>query len=256
MKRLQSPFLVMPLWSAVGALLAASAARPGWTLVGALSWPLIEYAAHRWVMHGSAKWAPRFYRKIHGIHHAFPDDLSHFTIPIPFVGAVVAVFAGGSSALNVGREGHALLGGLLLAYVAYDLAHLAAHGRAPFPWQDVLARHHAVHHAQASKAFAVTVPFIDRIFRTSRSSSQASRAKAPPWAPGRTEALRVVIGNDERAVEAYRAAEARGGRVFAISDIGSPLACAAGDRNITDANAVMLVMFADEIVDMTDEGKR
>lgn len=158
MKRLQSPFLVMPLWSAVGAALVTTDQAPWLALAGVAAWPFIEYVAHRWVMHGSAKYAPRFYKRIHGCHHAWPDDLSHFTIPIPVVVLAVA-------ALLVALP-RAFVGGALLAYVAYDLAHLAAHGLAPFPFRERLMRHHAAHHRKADEAYGVTQPCIDRLLGT------------------------------------------------------------------------------------------
>lgn len=158
MKRLQSPFLVMPLWSAVGAVLVATDPAAWLALAGVAAWPFIEYAAHRWLMHGSARYMPRLYKRIHGCHHLWPDDLSHFTIPIPVVALVVAALL-----LALPR---AFVGGVLLAYVAYDLAHLAAHGLAPFPFRDRLMRHHAEHHRNAGVAYGVTQPWIDRALGT------------------------------------------------------------------------------------------
>lgn len=158
MKRLQSPFLVMPLWSAVGATLVATSPTPWLAFAGVAAWPVIEYAVHRWLMHGSAKFAPKFYKKIHGCHHAWPEDLSHFTIPITVVACVTA-------ALLLALPG-AFVGGALLAYVGYDLAHLAAHGLAPFPFRDRLMRHHAAHHRRADEAYGVTQPWIDRLLGT------------------------------------------------------------------------------------------
>ena len=158
MKRLQSPFLVMPLWSAIGSALVATDVTPWFSFAGAATWPLIEYVAHRWIMHGSATFAPRLYKKIHGCHHTWPDDPSHFTIPIPVVAMVVA-------ALLVALP-RAFVGGALLAYVGYDLAHLAAHGLAPFPFRERLMKHHAAHHQRANEAYGVTQPWIDRLLGT------------------------------------------------------------------------------------------
>lgn len=149
----------MPIWAAVGAALVATSPWPWFALFGAVLWPFVEYSAHRWAMHGLARIAPRLYRKVHGVHHMYPDDLAHFTIPLPVVLVVVlgALYAG------VPR---AVVGGMLLAFVAYDLAHLAAHGLAPFPFRERLRDHHAAHHRHASVSFAVSAPFLDRLFRT------------------------------------------------------------------------------------------
>lgn len=148
----------MPLWSAVGSALVATSERPWLALAGVAAWPVIEYAAHRWLMHGAARFAPRLYKKIHGCHHLWPNDLAHFTIPIPVVALAVAALL---AALP-----RAFVGGALLAYVAYDLAHLAAHGLAPFPFRARLAKHHAAHHRRSDEAYCVTQPWIDRLLGT------------------------------------------------------------------------------------------
>lgn len=163
MKRLQSPFLTMPLWAAVGAALVALSPRPWLAFAGFATWPAVEYAAHRWAMHGLAGRAPRLYKRVHGVHHLYPRDLSHFVIPIPAVAVVVCAIG---AALWAGGVGLAPLGGLLLAFVLYDLAHLAAHDLAPFPFREALRRHHARHHEDGARNFGVTSPAIDRLLGT------------------------------------------------------------------------------------------
>lgn len=163
MKRLQSPFLTMPLWAAVGAVLVALSPRPWLALVGVGAWPAVEYLAHRWGMHGLQRLAPRLYKRVHGVHHLYPRDLSHFVIPVPAVALVAVAIGVVLEALGVGL---APLGGLLLAFVVYDIAHLAAHGLAPFPFAEALRRHHARHHADDTRNFGVTTPWIDRLLGT------------------------------------------------------------------------------------------
>lgn len=163
MKRLQSPFLTMPLWAAIGAVLVALSPRPWLAIAGAAVWPVLEYVAHRWAMHGLARVAPRLYKRVHGVHHLYPHDLSHFVIP---PAAVALVGAAGGAALHLLGVGLAPLGGLLLAFVVYDLAHLAAHGLAPFPFAQALRRHHEKHHTDGRKNYGVTSPWLDRLFGT------------------------------------------------------------------------------------------
>jgi sterol desaturase/sphingolipid hydroxylase (fatty acid hydroxylase superfamily) len=170
MKRINSPFLTMPLWSAVGAVMVASSPRPWVGILGAASWPFVEYVAHRWAMHGLSRWAPRFYKRVHGVHHLYPRDLSHFVIPAPVVAAVACVLATPLLASGVGL---APLGGLLLAFVLYDLAHLAAHGFAPFPFASALARHHAQHHVNETANYGVTTPCLDYLLGTRESPSSS-----------------------------------------------------------------------------------
>ena len=163
MKTLQSPYIVIPFWGAVaGAMLAGTG--PFWlAAIGLGVWPLVEYSAHRWGMHALERRWPRFYKRAHGVHHRYPGDLSHFTIPIPVVLVVVVVLA---LALHVAGVGLVALGGLLVGYVLYDLAHLAAHGLIPFPFRRALVRHHARHHANQACNFGVSAPWIERLFGT------------------------------------------------------------------------------------------
>lgn len=158
MKAIQHPLLVMPLWLAVGVALVATSMRPALALAGATAWPAVEYAAHRFLMHGLARVSPRLYKRVHGVHHLYPRDLSHFMIPLAFSALVVAALS-----LVMPRPA---LGGLLLAYVAYDLAHLAAHGLIPFPFRRALARHHAKHHRDPAICFGVTSPLFDVVLGT------------------------------------------------------------------------------------------
>lgn len=66
------------------------------------------------------------------------------------------------------------------------------------------------------------------------------------------EPLRVVLGHGERGVQAYREAVNRGGRVFAIAPAGDPLAIEAGEQNITEPGGCMVVIFADEVIDLDE----
>lgn len=170
MKRINSPFLTMPLWAGVGAAVVALSPRPWLAFAGAAAWPLVEYVAHRWAMHGLSQRAPRFYKRVHGVHHLYPTDLSHFVIPAPVVAAVACVIG---VCLVASGAGLAPLGGVLISFVLYDLAHLASHGLAPFPFATALARHHARHHAHETVNYGVTTPWLDRLFGTleRRSSS-------------------------------------------------------------------------------------
>lgn len=165
MKRLQSPFITMPLWAVVGALIVVLSPRSWLAVIGACTWPIVEYAAHRWTMHGLARVAPRLYKRIHGVHHLYPRDLSHFVIPVPVVVLIAAILGAALVLLGVGL---APLGGLLLAFVVYDLAHLAAHNLAPFPFATALRNHHKKHHENDTINFGVTSPWIDQILHTDR----------------------------------------------------------------------------------------
>lgn len=165
MKRLQHPAIVIPVWGLVAALLVS--AHPGYrALVGVALWPAVEYVAHRWLMHGIERTRPALYKRVHGVHHLYPGDPSHFTIPLAVTVPVVAVLCAIAAAIGAWYAAAPVLGGLLGAYALYDIAHLAAHGLAPFPFRRALARYHARHHRDATRAFGVTSPLIDALMDT------------------------------------------------------------------------------------------
>lgn len=165
MKHLQHPALVIAFWASVAALLIASHPSP-LALLGVALWPVVEYVAHRWLMHGIEHTRPALYKRVHGVHHLYPRDRSHFTIPLAVTVPLVALLAAIPAALGAWPTAAPILGGLLAAYALYDLAHLAAHGLAPFPFRRALARYHARHHRDASRAFGVTSPIVDALMGT------------------------------------------------------------------------------------------
>lgn len=151
MKPWRNPFVVIAAQGLGGAALCLVGAKPLVTACAIGAFPLVEYAVHRFVFHG-------LWRRLHSAHHRFPDDLTHFAVP-PMFSAPAAVVV---SVLL----GPAFAGGLLLAMTGYDLCHLACHGRAWVPGRALLARHHALHHANEARNFAVSAPMLDRFAGT------------------------------------------------------------------------------------------
>ena len=143
----RNPSLVIPAQAVAAIALCATAGLPLTSVAAALCFPLVEYAAHRWAFHGPAA-------AIHEAHHRYPSDLSHFTVPVWITVAV---------SLAAAVVSPAVAGGLLAGMCLYDLAHLACHGRAWFPFRRALAAHHALHHAQPGKNFSVSFPPIDSL---------------------------------------------------------------------------------------------
>jgi sterol desaturase/sphingolipid hydroxylase (fatty acid hydroxylase superfamily) len=164
-KRLQHPVLVIAFWASVAALIIASRPSP-LAFLGVALWPTVEYVAHRWLMHGISSSRPALYKRVHGVHHLYPGDRSHFTIPLAVTVPLVALLAAIPATLGAWPTAAPVLGGLLAAYALYDIAHLAAHGLAPFPFRRALARYHARHHRDASRAFGVTSPLVDALMGT------------------------------------------------------------------------------------------
>lgn len=227
----------MPVWAALASALVVSADAPHFAIVGALAWPLAEYSAHRWAMHGIARAWPKAYRRVHGVHHMYPTDTSHFTIPMPVV-AVAAALVWSALWVLGAPSPVAIVGGLLFAMVAYDAAHLSAHGLLALPFGKGLAARHAGHHARPTTNYGVTTGIIDRALGTNAT---------PPRAH-----VCVVVGDDTEAAKTFSDAVGNGKLAFAIAPPGSPLATIAGERNMTDPGCAMVVQFADEVIDLSE----
>lgn len=135
---------------------------------GFFSWTLAEYLLHRFFFHmkSESKLVKKIAYTMHGIHHDFPNDYTRlFMPPVPATLFMVFFFATFYLFLNV--RVFAFLPGFLLGYLAYAYTHFKTHQiRAPkllkFIWT-----HHLKHHYQdEDKAFGVSSPFWDAIFRT------------------------------------------------------------------------------------------
>lgn len=168
LKKMQRPWVVALAWAPVVALCAALA-DPLWpAALGLAAWPLVEYAAHRWAMHGLA--GTRLYQKVHGVHHRYPRDVSHYFVP-PVVGVPIGLAFVGLGWAALGRAGVALAGGIIAGYLGYEVVHWATHERPR--WLRGLARHHARHHGDEGRFFAVSAPLLDRLMGTGRRKVRA-----------------------------------------------------------------------------------
>ena len=130
---------------------------------GLASWTAIEYALHRFVLHG----LPPF-RGWHAQHHARPAAL--ICTPTILSGTLIAllVFLPALLLGDVWRA-CALTLGLLTGYLAYAVTHHAIHHvRRDGGWLAQRKRWHALHHHHAEPAgcYGVTSAFWDRVFRT------------------------------------------------------------------------------------------
>jgi len=145
------------LWNAPRAhWLAASL----WVLAGLVSWTAIEYALHRFVLHGMQP-----FRAWHEAHHERPTAL--ICAPTIFSATLILVLVF-LPAWAIGDVWCAcsLTLGLLAGYLAYAITHHAAHHwRADSAWLRERKRWHALHHhARQPGCYGVTSPLWDRVF--------------------------------------------------------------------------------------------
>ena len=130
------------------------------TLMGLASWSAVEYALHRFVLHGVQP-----FRRWHGEHHQRPTAL--ICAPTVMSATLIAtlVFL---PALLLGDlwRACALTLGLLTGYLAYAITHHAIHHWRPdSAWLKRRKRWHALHHqTQEPVCYGVTSGFWDYVF--------------------------------------------------------------------------------------------
>ncbi len=131
-------------------------------------WTFFEYMMHRYVFHfiTESPLVQKFHYLVHGIHHEYPRDRERlFMPPAPALLIVVILFA--TFWLIMRQYVYVFLPGFLSGYLMYAFIHYAIHLSHPPRFLKSVYRHHALHHYKYSdKAFGVSSPFWDYVFRT------------------------------------------------------------------------------------------
>ena len=124
----------------------------GLFLLGAMAYTFVEYAVHRWLLHGPMK-------KQHRAHHRNPN--TDIRTPFLIVGPVVL--------LTMVALGPAFAVGMFACWYGSAFLHRKLHnGQLPNLWMRKLHRHHIGHHRKASSNFGVTSVVWDKLFGTHR----------------------------------------------------------------------------------------
>lgn len=149
--------------SAAGLALAAAG--------GAVGWTFLEYCIHRWLGHDS-----RFRGNPFGVEHVQHHALGNYFAPTVkklAVAVVVALVVGTPAWLVGGATGLTAVGGLLVAYGAYEVFHRREHTHPG--WSPIgrwLRAHHFHHHFVDPRTnHGVTTPIWDLVFGTYRSTA-------------------------------------------------------------------------------------
>src|ERR1035441_8414894 len=144
-------------------------------LLGLASWTAIEYAIHRFVLHGLAP-----FKRWHEEHHQRPTAL----IGAPTILSASLIFGLvflPALALGGPWRACALTLGVLTGYLLYAITHHAAHHwHAESAWLKRRKRWHALHHHNAGQlgGYGVTSAFWDHVFGTARASAASVRGSA------------------------------------------------------------------------------
>jgi sterol desaturase/sphingolipid hydroxylase (fatty acid hydroxylase superfamily) len=133
-----------------------------------LFWTLFEYLMHRYVFHfiTESELVQKFHYTIHGVHHEYPRDKERlFMPPVPALIIISVLFA--VFYLVIQQYVYIFLPGFLTGYLLYAFIHYATHSRHYPQFLKPIVRHHSLHHYKyPDKAFGVSSPLWDYIFRT------------------------------------------------------------------------------------------
>lgn len=138
-------------------------------VAGIVFFTFIEYLMHRYFYHMPATTEKR--KKIaytmHGVHHDYPKDKSRLAMP-PVLSLIIATVFFVIYRAVMGDYAFGFLAGFLMGYNAYLGVHYSVHAfKVPNNFLKVLWYHHSIHHyREPDRAFGVSSPLWDHIFRT------------------------------------------------------------------------------------------
>jgi cyclopropane-fatty-acyl-phospholipid synthase len=130
-------------------------------LAGLVGWTALEYALHRYLLHGL-----RPFSDWHERHHQRPGALIYTPTVLTALMFAIGVFLP-TLLLFDSWIACALTGGLLTGYLAYAVTHHATHHwRADHAWLKRRKRWHALHHhhTEQPSCYGVTTAFWDHVF--------------------------------------------------------------------------------------------
>jgi sterol desaturase/sphingolipid hydroxylase (fatty acid hydroxylase superfamily) len=138
---------------------------------GLLSWGLVEYSIHRWVLHRvpPVDGAGLPGNRTHLAHHADPNALDRLNVQLGESLPVCAVYFLAAWALTFDRRVATFAyDGLMLGYFFYEyLDYQAHHGAARNRVVRYFRRYHLLHHHYDARVrFGVTSPLFDYLFGT------------------------------------------------------------------------------------------
>lgn len=136
---------------------------------GMLLFSFVEYLAHRYIFHMGTYTELR--RKLqyafHGVHHEYPKDKDRLAMP-PLMSLAIATGLLFFFRWIMGDLVFGFLPGFLMGYASYLFVHYIVHAyQPPKNIFRTLWVHHGIHHYKdPERAFGVSSPLWDYIFRT------------------------------------------------------------------------------------------
>jgi sterol desaturase/sphingolipid hydroxylase (fatty acid hydroxylase superfamily) len=141
----------------------------GLFFIGLLSFTLFEYLMHRYLYHmvPDNKVKGWLQYNLHGVHHEYPKDKGRLSWP-PVITIVLCLLFLMVFRLIMGDYAFGFTPGFLAGYASYLGVHYIVHAiQPPKNFLKVLWINHGIHHYKdPDRAFGVSSPLWDYIFRT------------------------------------------------------------------------------------------
>jgi len=148
---------------------------------GLFFFTFVEYIMHRYLYHipATSDKKKKISYTMHGVHHDYPKDKSRLAMP-PVLSLIIVTVLFIIYRAVLGDYVFGFLAGFLIGYAAYLAVHYSVHAfKVPNNFLKVLWQHHSIHHYRESdRAFGVSSPLWDHIFRTMPRKTTASRKTA------------------------------------------------------------------------------
>lgn len=138
-------------------------------LIGFLLFTLAEYIMHRYLFHMNEtnEIKKKLVYTMHGVHHHYPKDKDRLAMPIP-ASVTLAFLLFLLFRFLIGDLVYGFLPGFFVGYASYLWVHFMVHAfQPPKNFFKILWIHHGIHHhKQPERAFGVSSPLWDLVFRT------------------------------------------------------------------------------------------
>ncbi len=136
---------------------------------GLFFFSFVEYLMHRYLYHipATTKQRKKIAYTMHGVHHDYPKDKSRLAMR-PVLSLIIASTLFIVYRAFLGAYVFGFLAGFLIGYSAYLAIHYSIHAfKVPQNFIKFLWHHHSIHHYRESdRAFGVSSPLWDIVFRT------------------------------------------------------------------------------------------
>lgn len=149
-------------------------------VAGVFFFSLVEYLMHRYLYHipATSERKKKIAYTMHGVHHDYPKDKSRLAMP-PVLSLIIASVLFVIYRAVLGDLVFGFLAGFLVGYAAYLGVHYSVHAfKVPDNFLKTLWYHHSIHHyREPDRAFGVSSPLWDHIFRTMPRKAPVERKK-------------------------------------------------------------------------------